>query len=419
MKEMFRIEDTLTNKISYYHIMAFMVCLPFNDFYSEMVLASFILHELIHFKKEKFSGFRFLVLLSALIYVITFASAFYSSDKDQMIVDLGKQLGLLIFPLVFSITSLNLATYRFRLMKAFGLSMLVIIIYLYFDAFNIIRYNHLPLSTLMTTAFINHNFSLPLNLHATYLAMYVTVAAAVFLQVIVTSHKWRQRLLYTIGLLILMTAIVQLSSKAVFIAALVIFYLAAFFLIHRYRNRWKFITVSFVLSLLAIAGLTKSVQFKTRFIQGLKQDLTKSSYNVNVVEPRLVRWQAAWPLVKQSPVIGHGTGSEVSLLKEEYFQKKLFISYLNQLNAHNQYLSFLIRSGIIGLAVFLFVLGVGFKQAFTLKDYIFCSFLIVVSVVSLSENILDVNKGIFFFGFFYPFFMRREPSSTYTPLPAN
>ena len=408
MKEIFRIEDTLSNKISYYHIIAFMVCLPFDEFYTNIVLASFILHELIHFKKEKFSGFTFPVFLPACIYAVTFASSFYSSDKDQMIVDLGKQLGLLLFPLLFSITSLNIARYRFRLMHAYGISMLVIVLYLYFDAFRIIIYNHLPISALMTPTFTNHNFSLPLNLHATYLAMYVTVAAAVFLQVIITSQKLQERLLYTIGLLILMMAIVQLSSKAVFIAAFVIFYLATFFLIQTKRNRLKFIAVSILLTLLAIVGVTKSDEFNTRFIEGMKEDLTQSAYNVNLVEPRLVRWQAAWPLVKQSPVIGHGSGSEVSLLKEEYFQKHLFISYLNQLNAHNQYLSFLIRSGFVGLAVFLFVLGVGFKQAFTLKDYIFCSFLMVVSLVSLSENILDVNKGIFFFGFFYPFFMKRD-----------
>ena len=53
MKQLFLIDDTTVNKISYYHLAAFLIALPFDFFYSEIILISFGLHTLIHTRKEK------------------------------------------------------------------------------------------------------------------------------------------------------------------------------------------------------------------------------------------------------------------------------------------------------------------------------------------------------------------------------
>jgi len=106
-------------------------------------------------------------------------------------------------------------------------------------------------------------------------------------------------------------------------------------------------------------------------------------------------------LIKQSPVIGYGNGAETMLLKEKYFEKGLYISYLNEFNTHNQYLAVLLKTGIIGLLLFLFILYFGYASAVRNRDLLLLSFMIIVTVVSLSENILDLNKGIFFYGYFF------------------
>jgi O-antigen ligase len=77
--------------------------------------------------------------------------------------------------------------------------------------------------------------------------------------------------------------------------------------------------------------------------------------------------------------------------------------YLASLNAHNQYLSFTINSGVIGLVIYLTTIGWGFWQSIKKKDIILLSFLTLVTVVSFSEDLLDVNKGIFIYAFFFPF----------------
>jgi O-antigen ligase len=94
----------------------------------------------------------------------------------------------------------------------------------------------------------------------------------------------------------------------------------------------------------------------------------------------------------------------VALLKDQYWQQGLFRSYLAELNIHNQFLSMWIKTGIPGLAGLLLVYFAGCKRAWQLRDACFLSFMVLTIAVSLSENILDGNKGIFFFAFFFSLF---------------
>ena len=119
----------------------------------------------------------------------------------------------------------------------------------------------------------------------------------------------------------------------------------------------------------------------------------------------MARWSLELELIEKFPFTGYGTGSEKDILKEKYFENKFYLSYLLELNAHNQYLSFLINTGIAGLCVYMYVLYFGFEQAIKRKDFLLLSFMIIITVVSVSENILDVNKGILFYAFFYSFFL--------------
>ena len=102
------------------------------------------------------------------------------------------------------------------------------------------------------------------------------------------------------------------------------------------------------------------------------------------------------------------TGEEIPLLKEKYFENRYFDSYLHELNAHNQYLSFLIKGGLLALGIYLFTLFYFFRLAIRQKNLFFTGFLILVIITGLSENILNVNKGIFFYAFFLGFFACSE-----------
>src|SRR5687768_953646 len=406
MKAIFNIPDSLENKITWYQLVAFVILLPFDRFYTELVLISLLLHTLIHIDRP---GLRSLlttknIVLSS-VFLLALAGTIYTSDTKEAFKDMQRQLAIILFPVIFSLCRLNMVQYKTSILKFFGFTCVGVVLYLYADAIRILLYNKLSLETLYSMAFINHNFSEPLGLHATYLSMYVALSVAAFSYFFFGEKRNNYRLLYVASIIVLLAGLLQLASRSVLLATVILIVVGFPLLLITGIRRWKFILVAILILLVALAGIIKVDSFKKRYVSELKNDLTQTSINDEILEPRMQRWHYAVQLIKQSPVIGHGSGSEKRLLKEEYFNNKLYNSYLHELNAHNQYLSISLKTGVIGLIIFLLTLLYGFAIAWKNRDIVFAAFMIIISIVSFSENILDVNKGIFFYAFFFSLFV--------------
>jgi O-antigen ligase len=406
MKKLFLINDTPENKITYYHLVAFVFFLPFDRLYSELTLISLLLHSIIHVKKEQLRNLFTLQngLLTA-VFLLGIIALAWSDDKGQSIKDLQRQLAILLLPVIFSLLEINLARYKKNILLFLAVSCSLTISYLYTDAFRIILFYHMPLHTILSVSFINHNFSEPVGIHATYLSLYSALSLSVVIQYFIEEKKII-RVCMGIMILVLLAGLVQLASKAVLVSALFYCCMVFPFFIKQPVLRKRIILASFTISALVIFSIIHIDTLKERYIEAFREDLASTSLGSETAEPRLARWKIAWELISKSPAWGHGSGSEKRLLNEKYFENKLYQSYLLELNAHNQYLSFLIKTGIVGLFVFLAVLIAGTRTALKNKDSVFACFLILVIFVSFSENILDVNKGIFFYAFFFALFIK-------------
>jgi O-antigen ligase len=420
MKELFLINDNLANKISYYHVMLFLLSLPFDRFYSHLILASLAIHTIIQFKKvsaKPLFTWRTAVLQS--VFWITLVSTVYTINFKQSFLEWELNLPILLLPLIFCFNPIDLKKYRSQLLLTFALGCTATIIYLYSDSLVTIRHYHLPLSAILSHAFTNHNFSEPIDMHATFLSLQIAVALIYLLSRLIGEKlSVPTKIFYIICCLILSTGIIQLSSKSVFAALfLVINFAIPYFLLRGNRRKWYFL-VSCILSGIMLIGIFNSRALRDRYWVELKEDLSPT-FAGQTVEPRLERWKIATDLISQSPVIGHGAGSEIQLLQEKYFAKKFYSSYLHRLNAHNEYLSFLIKTGIFGLAVYLATLIYGFKKAIRKRDVMFFSFMILISIVSLSENVLDADKGVMFYSFFFSFFVFASEQQEKINLPAK
>jgi hypothetical protein len=65
----------------------------------------------------------------------------------------------------------------------------------------------------------------------------------------------------------------------------------------------------------------------------------------------------------------------------------------------------MLNEGVIGLFLYLSVIIYGLSKAVRGKDFLLACFIIILIVVSFSENILDVSKGVLFYSFFFPLFL--------------
>jgi O-antigen ligase len=407
MKQLFVINDTLSNKLSYYHLIFFLITLPFDRFYSQLVLISFLIHTIIHLKKSSFQHLPLKkILIVQSVFWLTVVGMLYSKNISHAGSMLSRQLAIFILPLLFFLTQLDLKKYSGHLLKIFSLTCTAVVLYLYVDAFRIISYSNLPFRSITTPAFLNHNFSSPIGLHATYLSLYIALSLIFLMTILFRPNAKAARILIVLQMLFLFVGLIQLGSRTIFFTALLFIGFVFPILYLRGRTRRKYIVYSLAILLVTGFFIFQIAGLKGRFLNDLSVDLGAQSRSSTFDDPRVERWKLAVGIIKQSPVFGHGSGDELDLLKDSYFQHKLYTSYLFSLNAHNEYLSILIKNGIIGLLVYLFTLGYGFFVAWQKRDIVFTGFLLLITMLSFSENFLDVNKGIFFYAFFFSFFLR-------------
>lgn len=410
MKQLLLICDNNANKISYYHVMLLMASLPFDRFYSHIILISLIVHTLIHLQKGSLgSVFTIKTAVIQSVFLVTLIATSYTLYRHEAFGELMLRLPALLFPVVFALNSLDLKKYRANLLLAFAMVGTATVIYLYADALVTIKYYHLPIKSIFSKAFTNHNFSEPIDMHATFFSFQLVIALVYLLTLLFKPLVQPLKIFYSVCSFILLCGLIQLSSKSILAILFLVINLVLPYCMLQGKKRLIFILAMLIISASAFTVVLNVSSFKERYITSLKEDLTiaKPGGSTN---PRMARWHVVTTLIKQEPLIGHGSGSEVPMLHDAFFKVKLYSAFLAGLNSHNQYLSFLVKSGIWGLLVYLLTLGYGFKIAFKKKDLVFISFMLVIAVVSLSENVLDADKGVMFYSFFFTFLLFSDNS---------
>jgi len=405
MSELFNIQDTTANKISYYHLLLFMASLPFDMFYSHIILISYAIHTLINLNKTSLKRLydrRILILQS--VFLVTLLSTIYTIKPHEAFQAWGGQITIFLIPIVFYLSPFDVKKYRPQLLMGFALVCTATIAYLFIDALITIKHYHLPFITLFSGAFTNHNFSEPINMHATFFSMQVVIALVYLLSILVKETGRYKKLFYILCCAVLLAGIIQLSSKSIFVVLAVVINVVFPYFLLTGKKRLQFIITSVTLTMLIAGGILASGNFKERYVTSLTDDLSRSVPG-QTTDTRVARWHVTFGLIKKSPVIGYGAGSEIGLLQDGFYQHKLYNSYLNKLNTHSEYLSFLLKSGVIGLLIYLGTLTFGFRAAIRRKDIFLFTFMLLIAVVSLSENLLDVDKGIIFYAFFFTFFV--------------
>ncbi|MDB5001685.1 MAG: O-antigen ligase family protein, partial [Mucilaginibacter sp.] len=370
------------------------------------------IHTLINLNKKNIKPvFTLTNLMLQSVFFVTVIGTLYTINKTQAFNEWSRQVVILLIPIIYCLNTLDLKKYRDNLLLVFALGCTATILYLYIQVFITIKYYHLPVSAVFSSAFTNHNFSEPIDMHATFFSMQIAVALVYLLYVLVKETAIAQKTLYAFCCFVLMGGILQLSSKSVFAGLLIIVNVALPYFLLTGRAKIKYITVAASISALVITGIYSIDNFKSHYITDLQKDLSKASAN-ELTDPRLARWGVALQLAAQAPIVGHGSGSEIQLLKERFFQHKFYRSYLHGLNAHNQFISFFIKTGIWGMLVYLAILFFGFRMAISKNDLLLFSFMVIITVVSFSENYLDVDKGVFFYSVFFSLFMFSQIQAT-------
>lgn len=406
MNRFWHTEDSLVNKISYYHILLLVICLPLDRFYGEVVFVSFCIHTAINFRKSQLSVFKHfkpLFAVQALFWVTAISLLYSPMPRHGFEADLGEQMPMLLIPVLFALHHPLIVKYQQRFLDAFSMSCLMVVIWLFGIVLLSVHYFHLPLSAIISPSFTNHNFSKPVKIHATFLSVMLVPAAINLLQKLQSESRLWMRVVIVAAVLVFFAAIVQLSSKTVVFSLIVLFALYVVVKPFTRRKAWLITGISALLLLLSFVVIRSST-LQGHLVVDLKRDLDMKAPQ-DITDSRLDRWKLIAGVIKQKPLFGNGAGTEQDVLQNLYFTHKFYNSYLNHLNAHNQYLSLWMQSGLWGLIIYLLVLAYGFRIALQSADWIMLSFILAIAISSIGEDMLLYNKNIFLFSILYSMFL--------------
>lgn len=391
-------------ELRFFLLRLFVFMLPFDRFYTSLVLIVLIATTLVGLTRERLKSIPRQFWIFQAVFLLALAGYPYSHNKHEASFLIERQLAIFILPLLLPL-AVKFSQDRLRtILFTLCLSSVFTALLLFANVVYVIKSGGLPLQYALSKEFFNHNFSAPLDIHAGYLSLYFSFSLLYLIRQVLTTQNPLRKALFASGIFLLSMALFFLASRNTLIATLllVLFIVPLFFV----RNKVRFYVISGIVLASCILIFSKVSYINQRFSSNLIADIltdSNSEYKLQGAEPRILRWEAALELIACSPAIGYGTGDEIDMLKTKYVEHELFVSYIESFNAHNQYLSYALKNGIAGLVVFLGLLAYYLALAIRSKSFVYTCFLLLIVIGFFSENILDANKGIFFFAFFNTF----------------
>lgn len=122
---------------------------------------------------------------------------------------------------------------------------------------------------------------------------------------------------------------------------------------------------------------------------------------------RLYFWQAAVHVIKRNLLIGVGTGDVQRELNKTYVEIKSPLNETWYKRPHNQFLTFAVAFGSVGLIIFILSL---IYPIISLRKYlpmVYWAFIIVVLISFLVEDTLETQAGVVFYTFFNSLFLSQ------------
>lgn len=136
-------------------------------------------------------------------------------------------------------------------------------------------------------------------------------------------------------------------------------------------------------------------------IYGLKYQILNNQFpNGHSLLQRLEHWKAATFIIQHEWATGVGTGGNQQAFDWAYDQLNSPLNPENRLRSHNMYLAYAVSYGVLGILLFLVILGVAFHYAWKNKDLLSLIFLMVICGSFLIEDTLETQLGVTMFGFF-------------------
>jgi O-antigen ligase len=347
-------------------------------------------------KQEKW---RKILLSYCLFYLVYLIGLLYSTNLDYAFFDLGTKLSLLIFPLIFATTDIQVFNSKRLLLISYAYlagCILITGIMLVFALLNFSKTN---------SPRVFYYDELSIFQHPSYLSMYLDFAVSLILYLLLrTTHLISAFIRnFLVFFIVYFFAIVMLlASKAGIISLLIILTISIFSIII-YRKDYVigllFLIVlpfSFVGAYYVFPYSFQRLNVVSEVVSGKQQSSPASS---DGTADRILIWESSLELIQEQSIFGVGTGDVKDALLKKYEENGIVNALNRKLNAHNQYLQTAITLGLPGIIILLSGLVFAFILAVRRQNLLLLLFSVVVSFNFLVESMLERQAGVVFYSF--------------------
>jgi O-antigen ligase len=355
------------------------------------------------------NNFKFLfkkkwkILLLTTPFIFTVISLLYSPNIERGLFSIEKELSFLIFPIIFWTLHPISTKKRTIILDIYIYTILAVALMCALNAIFLVQHNGSLIddSKLLDREYYYFTYlhlSSIIGMNPIYLAMYVNFALFILMDFILIGRKRRRSIL----LFLFLSAFLLLLSSKINILFYLLF-LPVTILTRINSNRIKLATlVSFLILIFFTIVFVKPVNDRILNINYFDYDITEGHIGFwNGANLRLAIWSASVSPIQESWILGYGVGAEHDVLQKEYQESGFKIGLITGYNAHNQWISYALRFGlifsIVSLVATLIIPAIqGWRY-----DYVLFVFIALLFSNTLTEVVFSTQKGIVFFGFFF------------------
>ncbi len=315
-------------------------------------------------------------------YCIVLLAMLYTQNLNEGFRYLQKLLPFLIFPFVFSVTEFN-EKHKSKFLWAFCISCLIISVFLFVT--NLFAYydenNNIDV-------WYYSGFTKRMDIHPAYYILFLIFNVFFLFEELLKTISKKKKFLYSFFILIFSVQILFLQSRVGIISFLIVSFVY-FFIAHKTNKK---LTLIVLISAIVFLTVAYQLDFLKRFMEVPES-----------INERILIWNGWWNSYKENPILGYGTGDAQDALDYgNYLLGNDFFIYYKY-NTHNQYLDILLRYGLIGFIAFAFVFYKFIMNMIKSSSKLMLVFVVLICFFFLTENILQRQRGIVFFSFFYMF----------------
>lgn len=229
--------------------------------------------------------------------------------------------------------------------------------------------------------------------HHAYLSLFILVSILV-LAFQIGSNRVKSANIILIPFLFLFLFV--LPSRTALLISFIVIPMFTFYFFKKKYGKKQLVSLYLILFLIALVGLSfdfardKLVYAYYEFLNIPTEE--KPFYGIGTREKI---WASSMTLIREAPFFGYGIGDVQDILNREYIRKG-YSSLLN-LNAHSQYLQWILQYGFLLALSFVIIIVHIVRRLILIKETLLLSIWLITLLFFTTESMLNRQWGVVFF----------------------